>query len=174
MRRAFSILVRSDIYDLRRRSIHVTTERLKTKEVAKALGVSPSTVLNWVKKYHNSDELNENGHYLFTETELSQLRDIQNEKAAKPKEEPPVSAQYVEERLAKMEEKIKILEAIVSNKADDIVTFQLVEHRKTVRDIQSRLQKIEAQMVKWESEKSTNKEAKQPKEKPFLANLFSL
>lgn len=148
----------------------MTNERLKTRDVANELGVSPSTVLNWVKKYDIPYELNQHGHYQFTQEQLVQFREIHKKRGER---EEPVSSQYVEERLAKMEEKIKILESMIGNKADDIVTFQLVEHRKTVREIESRLKKIEAHMKQWE--KRQLKEVQEPpKEKPFLANLFSL
>ncbi|WP_162595835.1 MerR family transcriptional regulator [Bacillus sp. CGMCC 1.16541] len=50
---------------------------MKTNEVAKILGVHPSTVLKWVKQHDMEPEKNEFGHCEFTEKEVEKLQEIQ-------------------------------------------------------------------------------------------------
>ena len=50
---------------------------MKTVDVAKSLGIHPSTVLKWVKMADIELERNESGHCEFTEENIEALRDFQ-------------------------------------------------------------------------------------------------
>lgn len=49
---------------------------MNTSEVAKLLGVSPSTVQRWVKQLGLPMEKNERGHYYFNDVDIDQLKEI--------------------------------------------------------------------------------------------------
>ncbi|MBM7702232.1 MerR family transcriptional regulator [Metabacillus iocasae] len=50
---------------------------MKTNEVAKILGIHPSTVLKWVKQHDIEPDKNEFGHCEFTENHVEKLQEIQ-------------------------------------------------------------------------------------------------
>lgn len=50
---------------------------LKTKEVAKELGVSQTTILRWVKGHPSSARKDRLGHFVFGDSEIASLRRIQ-------------------------------------------------------------------------------------------------
>lgn len=50
---------------------------MKTVDVAKSLGIHPSTVLKWVKMADIELERNESGHCEFTEENVEALRNFQ-------------------------------------------------------------------------------------------------
>ncbi|SDH06204.1 chromosome-anchoring protein RacA [Alteribacillus persepolensis] len=154
----------------------------KTKDVANTFHVTTGTVLKWVKKHDIPFSVNQYGHYCFEEKHLSLFEDIknQNQKHYTPQAErkETVSAQQLTDKMAGLEEKIKIVERMVSNKADDIVSFQLREHRKEVQDINKRLRKIEERLYKIEETSKGWKEeaagSTGKKDKRRIANLLSV
>ncbi|MFB4163373.1 helix-turn-helix domain-containing protein [Alteribacillus sp. JSM 102045] len=156
-------------------------KRYKTKDVADLLDVSKGTVLKWVKKYDVPCSVNQYGHYCFDEKHLALFLDIKEKNrqvvSAAQKKEPPVSTYVLTDKITNMEENIKILERMVSNKADEVVSYQLMEHRKEVRSLNKQLQKIEERLDRLEDQKQTleNTEfsAHYKRDKRVLASLFS-
>ncbi|RSL33423.1 helix-turn-helix domain-containing protein [Salibacterium salarium] len=159
----------------------MTEQSYKTKEVAQRLHVSPATILKWVKKHDIPYSINSYGHYCFEEETMSMFYTIkkENQKLVYPDagQSDVVSSQLAIDRLAATEEKVQMIERMVVNKADDIVTFQLVEHRKTVEKLNKRIQKLEAEVDKLQvqdqgltSEFEKDKEIK--KNKRFIPSLF--
>ncbi|MDQ0299396.1 chromosome-anchoring protein RacA [Salibacterium salarium] len=156
----------------------MTEQSYKTKEVAQKLHVSPATILKWVKKHDIPYSVNLYGHYCFKEETMSMFYTIKKENQ---KNNPSdlnhkevVSSQYVMDRLATTEEKVQILERMIGNKADDIVTFQLVEHRKKVEKLNKRIQKLEEKLdnLQPKEEKKSELEKDTKKSRRLIPSLF--
>ncbi|WP_158735376.1 helix-turn-helix domain-containing protein [Alteribacillus sp. YIM 98480] len=153
----------------------------KTKDVADQLNVSAGTVLKWVKKHDIPYSVNQYGHYCFEEKHLPLFNEIKEQNrqlvSTSTKKEPPVTTNVLTEKITDMEDKIKILERLVSSKADDIVSFQLMEHRKEVRSVSKQLQKIEDRLYKLEDKKETWAMTELPKQtkkdKRVLTSILS-
>jgi len=122
---------------------------LKTKEAAFALGVSQTTVKRWViafPAFFTKDRL---GHYIFSDSDIIRLRYIKERidlgdsldqldlrgtdkaddaEAGPGREEPsePSPSQQEDELIAR----IKQMEYLLSQKADDVVSMQVLQHRK--------------------------------------------
>ncbi|GGD98093.1 MerR family transcriptional regulator [Paenibacillus nasutitermitis] len=119
-------------------------QALKTKEAAVALGVSQTTVKRWViafPAFFTKDRL---GHYIFSDSDLIRLRYIKErvdlgdsldrlELSGKEDSDdssaescPEESAQQADELINRM----KRIEHMLSQKADEVVSMQILQHRK--------------------------------------------
>ncbi|SFE34740.1 helix-turn-helix domain-containing protein [Alteribacillus iranensis] len=155
----------------------------KTKDVAQYFNVSPGTVLNWVRKFEVPYSVNANGHYYFQEDQLKQFSEIKQhmqENMENNKKTTNVASHIAINRLDEVEEKIEILEKLIANKADEIIGFQLMEQRREVRELNKKLEKIEARLDDLESEREEGGDRKKKqkesskKDKHFLAGIFSV
>ncbi|WP_243387101.1 MerR family transcriptional regulator [Bacillus kexueae] len=150
---------------------------MNTSTVAQKVGVSPKTVQRWIKQLDIPIERNELGHYQFSSQDVELLiqvhEQIQNGVAIKDLQLPAQPSQTKEEVAPTKDSsnnsynndrllaKIKALELMVYQKADDVVSYQLLQHRKEMEELQNKVEELEAKIKKLESEK---------KEDPF-ANL---
>ncbi|WP_240375546.1 helix-turn-helix domain-containing protein [Bacillus piscicola] len=155
----------------------------KTKEVAERFEVSPGTVLKWTKKYEIPYTINKSGHYFFAEDQLEAFQGIADQgnntmENNLDRKEQPISTQVMLNRLENTEEKLKMLEKMMTNKADDIIGFQMLEQRQEIRRINKRLQQIEERLEAFEeqSQKAADegRDKASKKEKHFLASIFSV
>lgn len=121
---------------------------MNTSEVAKLLGVSVSTIQRWVKQLELPMERNERGHYLFKEEDVEILKQIHQ----KIQEGIPLQdiAPYCEKKVRKgsvkaddngktieiLSTKIRELETKLNAKADSVATYQLLQHRRELEDLQ--------------------------------------
>ncbi|SFP43015.1 chromosome-anchoring protein RacA [Salibacterium halotolerans] len=129
----------------------MTEQHLKTKDIARRLEVSSSTVLNWVKKYNIPYTVNANGHYCFEEDTVLQFLSIKKQQQqdvshTAEKSGGTVNRDVMLERLAQAEENVQLLERMIMNKADDIVTFQIVEQRKKIEALTKKMDRLEKQI----------------------------
>ncbi|SFL71758.1 hypothetical protein [Salibacterium qingdaonense] len=128
----------------------MTEQYCKTKDIALRLQISPATVLKWVKKYRIPYTVNASGHYCFAEDTVPEFLKIKNQhqqegsRAVENSEH--VSRSVMLDRLAQTEENVQILERMIMNKADDIVTFQMVEQRRKIEALTKKMDKLEKQM----------------------------
>ncbi|MFD2704481.1 hypothetical protein [Salibacterium lacus] len=128
----------------------MTEQYCKTKDIALRLEISPATVLKWVKKYHIPYTVNASGHYCFSEDTVPEFLKIKNQHqqdgyhASEHSEH--ISRTVMLERLAQTEENVQILERMIMNKADDIVTFQMMEQRRRIEALMKKMDKLEKQM----------------------------
>ncbi|WP_017727979.1 chromosome-anchoring protein RacA [Halalkalibacterium ligniniphilum] len=143
-------------------------ELLKTKEVSERIGVNPTTVQRWVKYFGLACETNEHGHYLFDDTHLKVLCSIHEQLQAgkrmkevnldpyqevlkehvEPKKMVQVNA--VEKQLEQCLQRINELEQRLSQKADEVVSYQILKHRTEIDDMMKLLHKIEQRLTKLE------------------------
>ncbi|AGT33436.1 MerR family transcriptional regulator [Geobacillus genomosp. 3] len=140
---------------------------LKTPDVAARLGVSPKTVQRWVRKYNIPLQKNEAGHYLFDEKTVALLERVKFEQGA-ALEAPPASDRpstpppnvpihtlfqgYVEPEIERVSSRLEQLERQLEQKADDVVSIQLLHHRQEMEEITARLTALEQLVARLEQQ----------------------
>ncbi len=127
---------------------------LKTSGVAKRLGVSTKTVQRWVKKYNIPCTKNEAGHYVFTSEAIEQLEKYKF-LSIDEEEKEHVEWEEVEQRLHELERKIE-------QKADDVVSFQLLQHRREMEEMLQYMQQLEQRIEQLEKQKQIEPAIEQP------------
>jgi chromosome-anchoring protein RacA len=165
---------------------------LKTKTVSEELGVNPTTVQRWVRHFNIQCDKNEHGHYLFKQEDIEQLREIkaqldngllmsdiqiQSFQASEKSAELPTQ---FEEKFDRLNAAIRALEKKVEEKADAVVSYQMLQHAseleeliKKMENMEARLQDLEVALLKnnYPEEKLYVKE--KPK-KNWFVSLFTL
>jgi chromosome-anchoring protein RacA len=171
---------------------------MNTSEVAKLLGVSASTIQRWVKQLELPMERNERGHYHFNNEDIDLLKNIQTQiqngtllQEIAPVQEKKIRKGTVKatpETNAELERLYTIvseLEAKVNSKADSVASYQLLQHRREIEDLQSQVidltKKVESlQSQLYESKITTLPEKPlafeqgklNRKKKNFVSSLF--
>lgn len=144
---------------------------LKTKAVSELLDVNPTTVHRWVKYFNIPCQTNEKGHYLFKDQDVEllkgiktqlnaglQLREIKIEQLSgnsKNNSKHVPTAQY-EQQTDKFIDRIEHLEQKLSGKADEVVSYQVLQHRSELDSMMSLLKEMEDRILVLE-EKLANK-----------------
>lgn len=152
--------------------------RMNTSAVANALNVSQSTIQRWVKQLDLQMERNELGHYFFTEEDVYLLKQVQeqlnngmalHDVTVKGKKSRKGSTKAVEQTHSyeKLNEKISDLEVRLNAKADEVVAYQLLQHRLEIEELQKEISKLTEKVAALEAEK-----AKTPKPIPSDALLM--
>ncbi|OKO96014.1 hypothetical protein BRO54_0644 [Geobacillus proteiniphilus] len=158
------------------------TMELKTSDVAARLGVSPKTIQRWVRKYDITLRKNEAGHYLFDEKTVALLERVKFEQGAAmeapptPKRPPtpprnnvPIDALFgsIEPEIARVSSRLDQLEQQLEQKADDVVSIQLLHHRQEMEEIAARLTALEQLVARLEQQLNTRPPAPhEPPEEP--------
>lgn len=168
---------------------------MNTSAVAKMLGVSPSTIQRWVKQANLQMERTELGHYQFSEEGIGILKDIKEQlnngvllqdltiKGKKPRKA-AVIAPMADDLLVKLIERMDTLENRLSGKADDVVSYQILQHRREIEELHEEIARLtevieSMKQVAAHKEESTEKERKAgfPAMTPFRKlkkrNIFS-
>jgi chromosome-anchoring protein RacA len=125
---------------------------MNSNAVAKLLGVSPSTIQRWVKQANLKMDRNELGHYVFSEDSIEVLRKIQEQvnngvllqdiaAATKKKRQAAVKTDNHPNN-EKLETKIAELERKMERKADEIVSYQLLQHRREIEELHDTIQAL--------------------------------
>lgn len=162
-------------------------EALKTKEVSDRLGIAPRTVRKWIKDFNIPCEKNDNGHYLINEEVLERLFEVKKhhreervvEEAIRiePKQDVIPTSSWIS-LVKKLTDRIEDLERQIGQKADDVVSFQVLQHRSEIEDVMKSLAKIEERIEKLESQgdaitfEAESAAAKHDKKK-WLTNFLS-
>jgi len=128
---------------------------MNSSEVAKLLGVSVSTIQRWVKQLELPMERNERGHYCFKQEDINQLKmiheQLQNgvllQELVPVKEEKTVRKGTVKsvernESLENLADKVKELELKLHAKADSVTSYQLLQHRREIEELQSQVKEL--------------------------------
>ncbi|MBN8252597.1 MerR family transcriptional regulator [Priestia flexa] len=216
---------------------------IKTLDVAKQLGIHPSTVLKWAKLADIDIQRNDAGHWEFTEENVTKLEEFKNnrnrqavvkvveasddriEQLQKQMDElydkwsahEEVAASVavddkdnqklhdVEAQVSVLQEKLEayqsakhkeveepnqemqrqidqLLMRLIENekrteeKAGEVVTFQLLEHRKEIDQLTKKMIKLQAKVEEFETRLKDSQFAaakKPPKWRTFLTGLFT-
>ncbi|MED3575813.1 MerR family transcriptional regulator [Cytobacillus praedii] len=126
---------------------------MNTSAVAKLLGVSSSTIQRWVKQLELQMDRNELGHYSFTDGDIQLLKQVQEQlkkgvmlqdvtvegKKTRIGVVKPAANEQIDEKLL---EKIKEFEQRLNKKADDVVSYQLLQHRREIEELQAEVEKL--------------------------------
>jgi chromosome-anchoring protein RacA len=124
---------------------------MNTSEVAKLLGVSASTIQRWVKQLELPMERNERGHYHFNNQDIDLLKDIQTQiqNGTLLQEIAPVREKKTRKGIVKVPENnaalerlytiISELELKVNSKADSVASYQLLQHRREIEDLNNQV-----------------------------------
>jgi chromosome-anchoring protein RacA len=168
---------------------------LNTGEVAKLLGVSISTIQRWVKQLELPMEKNERGHYLFKKEDIELLKEIHQKihqgallqdiapayekKALKGTAKDSGKDQAVEMLTTRVAE----LETRVNTKADSVTSYQLLQHRREIEELQNQVKILMERITVLESQLNTSSnenqlapdqvnKARKAKKKNFVSSLF--
>jgi chromosome-anchoring protein RacA len=122
-----------------------------TSDVAKLLGVSQSTIQRWVKQLNLPMEKNERGHYLFKQDDIELLKEVKeqiqkgvllqdiNPPSVKKPRKGFVKASDNEVVIEKLVQKIANLEMRLNEKADSVTSYQLLQHRNEMEEMQKHI-----------------------------------
>ncbi|RDI38504.1 MerR family transcriptional regulator [Falsibacillus pallidus] len=130
---------------------------MNTSYVANLLGVSPSTVQRWIKQLDLEMERNEIGHYSFTEDDVAVFKTIhkqlqngvilQDVKLAKMNKRKGSAVVVKKETEAadsqKILQRLSSLEQLVQNKADSVVSYQLLTHRREIEELEKEVKRLQ-------------------------------
>ena len=163
---------------------------MNTKSVAELLEISTSTVLRWVKQLNIEMERNEHGHFIFSEEKINILKDvkqqlqngipIQDISIDKTKRTGVAKTVSPESNMSQLEEKVIQMETSLNQKADSVVSYQLLQHRREIDDLQeqvsflvNRLAEIEEILIKQKEVAASAEEQMIPrKKKNFFKAIF--
>lgn len=172
---------------------------MNTSEVAKLLGVSSSTIKRWVKQLELPIERNDRGHYMFTKETIEYLKFNQdqinqgillNEVATSQENnirKGTVRKPDNDANIEKIGAKIEQLERRINDKADSVTSYQLLQHRSEIEDLQNlvkslsiRLEELEIKLVNLNNDPSDNQQndidknrkIKKSKKKNIFSSLF--
>lgn len=145
---------------------------MNTSAVAKLLGVSSSTIQRWVKQLELQMERNELGHYSFTDEDIQLLKQVQEQlKKGVMLQDVTVERKktrtgvvksagndpFTEKLLARINE----FEQRLNKKADDVVSYQLLQHRREIEELQAEVDKLNKKIECLE-EKISNESQRMP------------
>lgn len=134
-------------------------EYLKTKEAAAALGVSPTTVKRWASSRPERFRKDASGHYVFLPEDLSVLAEAKGtgedsssapgglRSASEPvRLGPAVTDGWKRPALPpgwdELSDRLKELEKSLDRKAGDIVTYQILEHRREIDELRMSVKEL--------------------------------
>ncbi|WP_160112361.1 MerR family transcriptional regulator [Salicibibacter kimchii] len=152
---------------------------VKTKNVAEVLRVAPKTVQTWVRKYQIPVKTNDRGHYLYDDDAIDRLQAVKSTQMPEgndpfiEREAKPTYAE-AEKRMDDILRRLDHLETMIEQKADEVVSFQLLKHRQALDDLQGSLAAMEEGLKDLESDRTEPKERLEgpKKERKKLANMF--
>ncbi|WP_160721006.1 MerR family transcriptional regulator [Bacillus sp. USDA818B3_A] len=138
---------------------------MNTSEVAKLLGVSASTIQRWVKQLELPMEKNERGHYHFSSEDIQQLREIHEKLQAgtllheispvgekKSVRKGTVNAVVNDKAIEKLSAKVRELELSLHDKADSVTSYQLLQHRREIEELQEQVKTLTQQVQLLQSQ----------------------
>jgi len=143
--------------------------QMSTAAVAKSLGVSRRTLMRWVDQLDLQLAKNELGHYQFSDEDIEKIKQMQeNPETAspQPKEQPGkgivIAASVNEDKSVELTNRIEELERKLQTKADDVVSYQLLQHRKEMEELIGTINKLEHRIEELESAQKRPEFSKDP------------
>ncbi|MEA3322443.1 MAG: MerR family transcriptional regulator [Bacillota bacterium] len=141
---------------------------LKTHEVAKELGMAPRTVRKWVQKYEIPCRKNDYGHYVYDEEALARLETLKaNSEVAGALDvefDTDIKEVHVENmnvrsgkskafdhQLVTLTERVSRTEQMIQQKADEVVSYQLLQQRKEIEELTKKVDRLESMLDKLQA-----------------------
>jgi chromosome-anchoring protein RacA len=122
---------------------------VKSNDASEKLGVQPNTTYHWIKQHNIPCEKNDFGHYVLDEEALQKLLKVKSQ--AEQKGNQLLKSRTVrkgkvndyEKRMDQMIRRIDQMEQSLSQKANDVVSYQLLHHRSDLNEMMNKLIKLE-------------------------------
>lgn len=105
----------------------------KSSDVAKKLNVAPNLISKIAKELHIPKD--EQGYYTFTDKDITKINIYISKKNI---EKPPT----LEKQIQSLMKRIKENEYTISQKADSVVSFQLLQHRQELEDCRKEIDEL--------------------------------
>ncbi|MCP1123637.1 MULTISPECIES: chromosome segregation protein [Bacillus] len=158
----------------------------KTPMIAKKLGTSPKAVIRLAQQIGLELKKNKFGHYVFYEQDLQQMLEFQR---SVPNQEHEPSSYHAAEaapsnemqqfitQLKDISLRLDRLEEKLQEKADDVVNYQLLQHRNEMEEMHARIEQLEMTLKQKESiymtpEVAAAKQEEKPKRRKMLLSIF--
>ncbi|MBO1511973.1 MerR family transcriptional regulator [Metabacillus bambusae] len=171
---------------------------MSTAAVAKLLGVSRRTVMRWVNQLNMELDKNELGHYQFTEADIECLKEIQEQTNNQSLPQPTQTnhttrlgtlkseASVDTSKVAALNERVDELERKMQSKADDVVSYQLLQHRREMEELINKISSLEKKVEELENSQQKREPIKdnvlvfdqpsapkKPRRKNLISSIFS-
>lgn len=158
---------------------------MNTSAVAKLLGVSPSSIQRWVKQANLQMERTELGHYQFSEESIEILKDIKEQLnkgvllqdlKVKGRKHRTATIPAVKRDIAmdKLSERMEDFENRLNRKADEVVSYQILQHRREIEDLQNDVARLKEFITNMEEAAAQLEQAAKEEEKQSLTPISSL
>lgn len=168
----------------------------KTPMVAEKLGVSPKVVMRIVQQLDLSLQKNKFGHYVFSESDVQQIIDYHKTSEAPetsetfPAPAPQQSSSYVtieefsslKQHMQQLGQRLSHNEDKMRGKADDVVNYQLLQHRSEIEELQQKIKTLEVIIERLEARNSYaapvrdlsagKVSSEKPKRRKMILNIF--
>lgn len=139
------------------------SKAMKTKDMAQTLGVSQTTVKRWVSHFPDSFRKDRFGHYVFSERDVERMRHIRlmveqglaldeialSEtgdsvvlQSAAASESQADTNEGAGDTADELWTAVARIEASLSQKADEVVTFQFLKQREELEDIRKTVERL--------------------------------
>jgi len=174
----------------------------KTPFIAKKLGVSPKAVIRIAQQLNLTIKKNKYGHFIFTQGDLDQMLEYHRSQMDQSQTTQNTSSNDVEKlktqvntivqntssndfeqltaQLTTITRRLDRMEEQMQDKANDVVTYQLLQHRREMEEMLERIQKLESALKKEEpiyitpDSKPTYEREKKPKRRKMIFSIFGL
>ncbi|PEE38664.1 chromosome segregation protein [Bacillus pseudomycoides] len=157
----------------------------KTPIIAKKLGVSPKAVVRIAQQLNLNIEKNKYGHFIFTQDDLDKMLEYHRshiEQTLSPaiisQVEPSTDFEQFVTQLNTITHRLNRIEEKMQDKADDVVNYQLLQHRREMEEMMDRIQKLEAALEKKEpiyitpDIMPTYEREEKPKRRKMILSIF--
>ncbi|MET3195332.1 MerR family transcriptional regulator [Gottfriedia sp. OAE603] len=126
-----------------------------TSQVAEQLQLTNKKVLLFSKKGKLNVEKSSNGTYLFTEDQMMQIKEIYEAsiQPIEPKQNDLVNTSHIIE----LSQKLEKIEEKLETKANEVVSVQILEHRREIEDLKKLVSKLGDEVLQLNENISTLK-----------------
>ncbi|KRE49004.1 MerR family transcriptional regulator [Paenibacillus sp. Soil522] len=144
---------------------------LKTKDAADLLSVSQTTIKRWASTFPNFFQKDRFGHYTFSEQEIDLLIHIKdridqgetlNGITLMTDKQPPLPLQAetplhtLDPSMEEMLNRIEHIERSIDQKADEVVSVQLLQQREELAELRQMIKQLAASIETIQTSSSSN------------------
>lgn len=129
---------------------------MNTSAVSKMLGVSSSTIGRWVKHLGLEMERNEFGHYIYREDDIEILKNFKQQvqngvpvQSIQITKKPRRGSMKVQQKSSSenlLFETVQKLEREMNNKADSVVSYQILQHRREIEELRTQIEQLNSKV----------------------------
>lgn len=158
----------------------------KTPFIAKKLGVSPKAVIRIAQQLNLHLEKNKFGHYIFRENDLQKMLEFQRTTTEHEENCHPIQniqadsseeLQQLTKQLTAVTLRLDRIEEKMQEKADNVVNYQLLQHRREMEDMLEKIERLESTLNREESlyitpDSKVRQQTEKPKRRKMLLSIF--